>query len=97
MAPRPNSPPNPDGSYTLPVAGKIFHKSRMPKVMFLAAVARPRPEYDFDGKIGIYPFAIERLAQRNNKRTGTKAGETVIVEDVKVFLYFIVFHTSPRF
>ncbi len=45
----------------------------------LLSSAFPRPEYDFDGKIGIFPFAIERLAQRNNKRTGTKAGDTVIV------------------
>ena len=43
----------------LPVA-KVQHKSHIQKVMFLAAVARPR--YDtminrnFRGKIGIFPF-----------------------------------------
>ncbi|CAM9323168.1 unnamed protein product [Pylaiella littoralis] len=42
--------------------------------MFLAAVARPR--YDssrnrqFDGKIGIYPFTVQRPAQRNGRKQG---------------------------
>jgi hypothetical protein len=56
----------------------------MPKVMFLAAVTRPRPDHDFDGKIGIWPFAVERLAKRSNKKTGTVAGVTVMIEDVKI-------------
>jgi hypothetical protein len=30
--------------------------------LFLAVVGRPRPEYEFDGKIGLWVFAIERLA-----------------------------------
>ena len=56
----------------------------MPKVMFLAAVAKPHPEYGFDGKIGIWPFVFARTAQRNCQRTGTVAGVTMILEDVKV-------------
>jgi hypothetical protein len=76
--------PNSDGTYTIPTPARVYHKSRMPKVMFLAVVGRPRPEYGFDGKIGIWSFTVERLAQRGNKRTGTVAGETVIIEDVKI-------------
>ena len=56
----------------------------MPKVMFLAAVTKPRPEHNFDGKLGVWEFAIERVAKRSNKATGTVAGETIIMEDVKV-------------
>ena len=83
--------PNLDETYTFPVPAKIYHKSRMPKVIFLAADACPRPEYNFDGKIGIWPFSLERLAQRSNKRTGPKAGETIIIEDVKVCTVFNLF------
>jgi hypothetical protein len=53
------------------------HKSHILKVMFLAAVARPRfnteGQCTFDGKIGIWPF-IERVrAQRDsiNRQAGT--------------------------
>ena len=45
----------------------VGHKSHILKVMFLAAVARPRynetGECTFDGKIGIWPF-VERVAAR---------------------------------
>ena len=41
------------------------------KVMFLAAVARPRFDCSrnkhFDGKIGIFPFAFKEPAKRNSK------------------------------
>ena len=75
--------PAPDGSYELPVES-VYHKSRMPKVMFLAAVAMPRPDYGFDGKLGIWPFVRYREAKRSDKRTGTRKGETVIMESVTV-------------
>ena len=68
----------------MPADGSVYHKSRMPKVMFLAATARPRPEYGFDGKIGIWPFTLERKAKRSDARTGTVAGETDILESVTV-------------
>ncbi|CAM9791020.1 unnamed protein product, partial [Pylaiella littoralis] len=53
--------------------------------MFLAAVARPR--YDssrnrqFDGKIGIYPFTVQRPAQPNsrNREAGTMVTHCVEV------------------
>ena len=51
--------------------------------MFMAAVTKPRPEYSFDGKIGIWPFTVERVAKRSS-RTGNVAGVTMILEDVKV-------------
>ena len=41
--------PNKDGHYQLPTPLRVFHKSRMPKVMVLAVCARPRPVYGFDG------------------------------------------------
>ena len=43
----------------------------------------PSPEYGFDGKIGIWPFTVERVAKRSS-RTGNVAGVTMILEDVKV-------------
>ena len=52
--------------------------------MFMAAVTKPRPEYGFDGKIGIWPFTVERAAKRSCQRTGTVAGVTMILEDVTV-------------
>ena len=47
------------------------HKSHIPKVMFLCAVARPRwdphlKQY-WDGKIGMWPFAVQRAAARSSR------------------------------
>ena len=75
--------PNKDGHYQLPAPPRVFHKSRMPKVMVLAVCARPRPVYGFDGKVGLWSFTLERPAKRNNIRTGTVVGETIILEDVR--------------
>ena len=50
---------------------KVFHKSRMPKVMFLAGTARPRAEYAFDGKVGIWPFTVVRKAKRSDSRASS--------------------------
>eukprot|EP00903_Cladosiphon_okamuranus_P017611 g16221.t1 len=64
---------------------KVQHKTHVMKVMFLAAVARPR--YDpgrnrqFDGKIGIYPFTEQRAAQRNSRN---RAAGTVVTYPVEV-------------
>ena len=68
----------------MPVDAKLYHKTRMPMVMFLAVTARPRAEYNFDGKLGIWPFTLTRTAQRSDKRTGTVAGVTEIVQTVTV-------------
>ena len=47
------------------------HKSHIPKLMFLCAVARPRYNNEtgewFDGKIGLWPFAEYLPAARNSK------------------------------
>ena len=68
----------------MPSNPKIFHKSRMPKVMFLAVTARPREEYQFDGKIGVWPFTITSFVKRSDSRTGTVAGEMQVFESVTV-------------
>eukprot|EP00117_Sycon_ciliatum_P044677 scpid99779/ scgid32195/ len=43
--------PDKDGKYKLPASPKLYHKSRCPKVMFLAACAKPRDEYGYDGRV----------------------------------------------
>jgi len=56
---------------------KTRHKGHIIKVMFLAAVARPRfneaGECVFDGKIGLWPFTKEVAAKKNscNRPKGT--------------------------
>lgn len=63
------------GEYTLPEQ-HFNHKSFVPKVMFLMAVARPRPGYGFDGKIMLRSFVQHEVAKRSDSRTGTKKGVT---------------------
>ena len=54
------------------------------KVMFMAAVARPRydahQKHYFDGKIGIWPFVYQEPAQRNSKN---RAKGTIITKKVE--------------
>lgn len=76
--------PDENGEYKMPASPKVYHKSRMPKVMVLAVCARPRPEYGFDGRIGLWSFTLERPAKRSNVRTGTVVGQTMVLEDVRV-------------
>ena len=64
----------------MPANPRVYHNSRMPKVMFLAVTANPRDEYDFDRKVGIGPFTLVRKAKRSKARTGTVARETDILE-----------------
>ena len=70
----------------LPVA-KVQHKAHIQKVMFLAAVARPR--YDtmrkrnFSGKTGIFPFTRQVQAQRNSRNRAAGSMETKSVEVTK--------------
>ena len=75
---------NKDGHYQLPAPPRVFHKSSMPNVMVLAVCARPRPVYGFDGKVGLWSFTLERPAKRNNMKTGTFVGETIILEYIRV-------------
>ena len=76
--------PDKRGEYKVPAPPRVFHKSCMPKIMFLAVCARPRPEHNFDGKIGLWSFTLERPAKRSDVRTGTVVGQTMILEDVSV-------------
>lgn len=50
---------------------QVKSKSNMIKVMFLAAIGRPRYDFQkkqyFDGKLGIWPFVVKEPAQRNSK------------------------------
>ena len=76
--------PDKDGKYQVPAAPKLYHKSRTPKIMFLAVCAKPRSEYGFDGRIGLWSFTLERPAKRSDIRTGTVMGETMMLQDVTV-------------
>ncbi len=42
-------------------------KSNIKKLMVLCAVAKPRPEHKFDGKIGIWRIQTEKVAKKNSK------------------------------
>ena len=58
-------------------------KSFIPKVLFLAAVARPwwdtgRNQW-FDGKLGIWPFTSQEPAERNSKN---RAKGTIIMKSI---------------
>lgn len=58
---------------TVPEAQKTQHKSHIPKIMFMVAMARPRVvqtpegEVHFDGKLGMWPIADLVPAQRNSR------------------------------
>ena len=64
---------------------KVQHKSHVIKVMFLAAVARPRFDSSrnrqFDGNIGIYAFTVQRAAQRNSRK---RSAGTMVTYSVDV-------------
>ena len=54
------------------------NKGSIPKVMFIAAVARPQKRPDgtwFDGLVGIWPFVETVLAQRSSKNRPRGAPE----------------------
>lgn len=70
------------------------------KVMFLAAVARPR--YDtgrnqkFDGKIGIWPFVVKEPARRNSKNRAVGTLETKPINVTKeVYSDFLLNKVIP--
>jgi len=50
-----------------PPAVAVQHKSHIPKLMFLTAIARPREEHGFDGKVSIYRVSQRKVAQRNSR------------------------------
>lgn len=63
---------------------KVQHKSHTTKVMFLAAVSRPRFKSSrsvlFNRKIGIFPFTEQPAAQRNSRNRAAETMETKCVE-----------------
>ncbi|KAF0702712.1 hypothetical protein AaE_015763 [Aphanomyces astaci] len=66
------------------------------KVMFLCAVARPREEGDFDGKIGMWPFVTQVPAARNsrNRPAGTMV-TTLINVDAATYRDYVVNKVLP--
>lgn len=51
----------------IPSSDKVQHKSHIPKLMFLTALARPDPEHHFDGKIGIWRVQKEKICTKTNR------------------------------
>lgn len=51
----------------MPEPVRVQHKSHIPKIMFLAAVARPDFERGFDGKISLIRVCEERIAERTTR------------------------------
>ncbi len=49
------------------IAFHALSKTQIPYVMFLGAVAAPRPERGFDGKIGLYHVGELKTAERRSK------------------------------
>lgn len=60
-----------------PIKTSLQSKRYIPKVMMLAAVARPNKKFKFDGKVGIWPIRDLRPAKRGDRRTGLKRGDMV--------------------
>lgn len=78
----------------------VKSKRFIAKVMFLAAVARPR--YDpqkkkqFDGKIGIWPFVVQEPAKRNSKNREKGTMVTKPIEVTKaVYVEMITKNVIP--
>lgn len=70
-------------------------KRFIPKIMFMAAVARPRYDHHrkqfFDGKIGLWPFVYNEPAKRNSKNRPkgtliTKPVESINAAEVRKML-----------
>ena len=45
----------------------VIHKCHIPKVMVLAAIAKPSPTHNFNGCLGCWPVTEEKIAKRNSK------------------------------
>ncbi|ETW04758.1 hypothetical protein H310_03906 [Aphanomyces invadans] len=80
---------------------RAFKSKRfIPKVMFLAAVARPRVDDDrgvlFNGKVGMWPFVKQEPATRNsrNRATGTMVS-TLVNVNADVYCDFVLHKVVP--
>jgi hypothetical protein len=69
----------------------ITHKCYITKVMFIAAVARPRYDYNkgcwFNGLIGIWPFTYKTPAIRNSKLRPAGTMETKAIGSIDRHVY----------
>ncbi|WCJ44147.1 hypothetical protein M5689_024834 [Euphorbia peplus] len=71
------------------------------KIMFLAAVARPRTDSDsgmsFDGKIGIWPLVYKEAAKRNsrNRSAGTVVTKPILSATKEVIRSFMIDKVLP--
>ena len=48
----------------MPDSVSVRHKCHIPKKMFLTALARPQPDQNFDGRVGIWRICQERVCDR---------------------------------
>ena len=66
--------------------GACKSKRYITKVMFMAAVARPRYDYhrkkNFDGKIGIWPFVFKERAKRSSHNRPAGTLETKVIQRI---------------
>ncbi|KAH9109621.1 hypothetical protein AeMF1_015339 [Aphanomyces euteiches] len=71
-------------------ARSVKSKGFITKVMFLAAVARPRYDYhrktEFDGKIGIWPF-VELVPAKRSSKNRPKGSIVVVPKNVDSLTY----------
>ncbi|XP_050233509.1 uncharacterized protein LOC126681996 [Mercurialis annua] len=91
--------------YLLPDESEPFRtcksKRFIPKIMFLAAVARPRIDVDtgmtFDGKIGIWPFVCKEPAKRNskNRTAGTMETKPILSVTKEVTRSYLINNLLP--
>lgn len=76
-------------------------KRFIPKIMFLAAVARPRIDQcrneEFSGKIGIFPFIYKDRAKRNskNRRAGTLETKPILSVTKEVYRACLIEKVIP--
>ena len=61
-----------------PPPPKVKHKNHIPKVLLIAGAARPQPERNFNGLVGIYSCTEMVEAKRNSKNH--KAGDAKEVD-----------------
>ena len=59
---------------TTPPKVDVQHKSHVPKVLMIAAIAKPSRLYNFDGKVGLWRVVEEVVAKRKSKNH--EKGET---------------------
>jgi len=75
---------------------KVHHKSHIEKIMFLSVIGRPQKikfegeEFNFDGKIGLFPCTEEYITKRKSKKgpTGTR---TAVNKNVDAEFYHNLF------